>query len=46
MADAGTAEVQDAQSLATLSAIKAQTDRLDFDGSNNVKSTPQTSVDV
>ncbi len=40
------AEVQDANSLAALAAIQAQTDKFLFDGSNNVKSAPQTQVDL
>jgi hypothetical protein len=44
MADSGAAEVQDTESLATLLAVKAQTDKLGFDGANNVLSSPQTSV--
>jgi hypothetical protein len=39
-------DVADADSLLSLAAIQAQTDKLAFDGSNNVKSTPQTSVTV
>ena len=46
MADAGANQVQDAESLATIVAIKAQTDKFTFDGSNNVKSTPQTAVSL
>jgi hypothetical protein len=38
--------VEDAESLSTLAAIVAKTSLLTFDGSNNVKSTPQTSVVV
>ena len=44
MADSGATQVQDAESLATLSAIKTQTDKLAFDESSNVKSSPQTAV--
>ena len=46
MADAGVAQVQDAESLATIAAIKVQTDKLTFDGSSNVKSSPQTAVSL
>jgi hypothetical protein len=42
--DAAVVQVQDAENLATLHAIEAQTDRLTFDGSNNIKSAPQTGV--
>lgn len=38
------AEVADADSLTALAAIQAQTDKLLFDGSNFLKSTPQTGV--
>lgn len=39
-------EVADADSLAALAAIQSQTDKLLFDGSNYVKSSPQTGVTV
>lgn len=39
-------DVADADSLSALAAIQAQTDKLAFDGSSNVKSTPQTDVTV
>ena len=44
MADACVAQVQDAESVTTISAIKAKTDRLTFDGSDNVLSSPQTAA--
>jgi hypothetical protein len=39
-------DVADADSLAALAAIQAQTDKLIFDGSSYVKSTPQTAVTI
>jgi hypothetical protein len=39
-------DISDADSLLALAAIQAQTDKLAFDGANNVKSTPQTGVTV
>jgi hypothetical protein len=44
MADSGATEVQDAESLATLLAVKSKTDKLTFDGANHVLSSPQTTV--
>jgi hypothetical protein len=46
MADGATSVVEDAEVIATLNAIKVQTDKLQFDGSNNVLSTPQTNITV
>jgi hypothetical protein len=44
MADSAATQVEDAESLAAILAIRAQTDKLAFDESNNVKSSPQTAV--
>jgi hypothetical protein len=46
MKDGAASEVQDAENYAYLAAIKTQTDKLMFDGSSYVKSTPQTGVTV
>lgn len=41
MSDGAATEVQDAENYAFLAAIKAQTDKLGFDGSSNVKASVQ-----
>jgi hypothetical protein len=46
MRDGGATEVQDAENYAYLLAIKNQTDQLRFDVDSNIKSNPQTKVDL